>query len=51
MVSAKPEDGSTVSLNTGGTNSVRVEFDNGEERSRIDAWWDNGPQWQIREDG
>jgi hypothetical protein len=33
-----------------GGSSVRVEFRSDEHDSRIDAWWDGGPQTSVRED-
>jgi hypothetical protein len=28
---------------------VRVEFENDSHRSRIEGWWDGGPQDRVRE--
>ena len=32
------------------SSGVKVEFRSDDHRSRIDAWWDNGPRHEIRED-
>lgn len=31
-------------------NGVRVEFDNGSHQSRVEGWWDDGPQDEVREE-
>ncbi len=38
----------TVDL-SGNGNNVDVEFDSDDHHSEIAAWWDDGPQWMIRE--
>lgn len=45
---ATPKPGFTVTVDDGGT-SVRVEFESDQHESRIDGWWQDGPQWLIRE--
>jgi hypothetical protein len=45
---ATPRPGFTVRIDGG--SSVRVEFRSDEHDSRIDAWWDGGPQTSVRED-
>jgi hypothetical protein len=45
---ATPAPGFTVAVSSGGT--VTVEFRADHHRSRVDAWWDGGPQDRIREE-
>jgi hypothetical protein len=45
-----PNPGYTGDIEQKGDNNVRVEFESGDARSRVDAWWDDGAQWVIRED-
>jgi hypothetical protein len=45
---ATPRPGFTVRIDGGST--ARVEFRSDEHDSRIDAWWDGGPQTSVRED-
>ncbi|MDW3179274.1 MAG: hypothetical protein R8J94_17900 [Acidimicrobiia bacterium] len=46
---ATPNPGFDVEIKPG-SSSVRVEFESNEHKSRIDAWWSDGPQQAIRED-
>lgn len=46
---ATPNPGFDVEIKPG-SSSVRVEFESNEHKSRIDAWWSDGPQQDIRED-
>lgn len=46
---ATPNPGFDVEIQPG-SSSVRVEFESNEHKSRIDAWWSDGPQQNIRED-
>ncbi len=45
---ATPNPGFDVDVGSGGP-GVRVEFETDDAESRIDAWWDDGPQQEIRE--
>lgn len=45
---ATPRPGFTVRIDGG--SRVRVEFRSDEHDSRIDAWWDGGPQTSVREE-
>lgn len=47
---ANPNAGYDVHVENENGNGVRVEFDNSSHRSRIDGWWDGGPQDRVRED-
>ena len=48
LVWARPDGGADVEVSTPG-DGLRVEFESDTHRSRIEVWWDNGPQWLIRE--
>ena len=45
---ATPKPGFTVDVSSD-ADSLDVEFRSDSHRSKIQAWWDNGPQWLIRE--
>jgi hypothetical protein len=45
---ANPNNGYRVETSSEG-GQVEVQFDNGQHESRLQAWWDNGPQQQIEE--
>jgi len=47
---ATPAAGWSVKTEPEGT-GVRVEFENGNARSRIDAWWSGGPQDRVEDAG
>jgi hypothetical protein len=52
VVFATPKPGFQVTKNEpGDDNGWRVEFEGEGGRSRIDGWWDNGPQVRIDDDG
>jgi hypothetical protein len=51
VVSAVPHTGYQVRPESRDDGGVRVEFDGPEGRSRIEAWWDGGPQFEIDDDG
>lgn len=46
---ATPEPGFSVDISNSGPGQ-RVEFRGDDGRSRLDIWWDAGPQWSIDED-
>lgn len=50
VVGASPYEGFTVDTEPEHGNGVRVEFESDSHRSRLDAWWDGGPQAEPRED-
>ena len=50
VVLAQPDAGWSVKREPEGS-GVRVEFESGNARSRIDAWWDGGPQVRIEDAG
>lgn len=50
VVSATPAPGFSVDVNESHDNGRRVEFESDSHRSRVDAWWDAGPQDEVRED-
>ena len=47
---ATPKPGFTVDIGDSHDGGVRVEFENDDHRSRLDGWWDGGPQDEVRED-
>jgi hypothetical protein len=51
VVGATPNEGFTVDSEPEHGNGVKVEFESDAHRSRVDAWWDGGPQVERREDG
>jgi len=50
VVVATPAPGFTVDIGDSHSGGKRVEFESSDHRSRLDAWWDGGPQDEIRED-
>jgi hypothetical protein len=50
VVVASPKAGFTVDISSSHDGGKRVEFESAEHRSRLDAWWDGGPQDEVRED-
>ncbi len=50
LVAATPKAGFTVDVGEGHSNGVRVEFEDEDHESRLDAWWDGGPQDEVREE-
>jgi hypothetical protein len=51
VVGASPYEGFTVDVEPEHGNGVKVEFESDAHRSRVDAWWDGGPQVEPREEG
>ena len=47
---ARPASGWSVKTELEGS-AVRVEFESDDARSRIDAWWADGPQDRVEDDG
>ena len=50
VLTATPKPGFSVDTSSTHGNGVRVEFESDDHRSRVDAWWDGGPQDEVRED-
>ena len=50
VVWANASPGFTVTVSPDHGNGVRVEFLSDSHRSRIEGWWDGGPQDRVRED-
>jgi hypothetical protein len=50
VVFATPEPGFEVDVEPQNGNGVRVEFESEGHRSRVEAWWDGGPQERVREE-
>jgi hypothetical protein len=51
VVGATPNEGFSVDSEREHGNGVKVEFESDAHDSRIDAWWDGGPQVERRENG
>jgi hypothetical protein len=51
VVGATPNEGFTVDTEPEHGNGVKVEFESDGHESRVDAWWDGGPQVERRENG
>jgi hypothetical protein len=51
VVGATPNQGFTVDTEPEHGNGARVEFESDGHESRVDAWWDGGPQVERRENG
>jgi hypothetical protein len=51
VVGATPNEGFTVDSEPEHGNGVKVEFESDGHESRVDAWWDGGPQVERRENG
>jgi hypothetical protein len=47
---AIPNAGFEVDVDADHGNGVRVEFESESHRSRVEGWWDGGPQERTRED-
>jgi hypothetical protein len=47
---ATPHDGYEVKVEPENGNGVKVEFESDAHRSRVDAWWADGPQDRVREE-
>lgn len=47
---ATPKAGFTVDVEPEHGNGVKVEFESADHRSRVDGWWDGGPQQRVREE-
>jgi hypothetical protein len=50
VVVATPNAGYSVEFSDTHSNGVRVEFDSDGHRSRVEGWWDGGPQDEVREE-
>ena len=50
MVVATPAPGFTADIGEAHDGGARVEFESDDHRSRLDGWWDGGPQDEVRED-
>jgi hypothetical protein len=50
VVAAVPNAGFSVTKSSAHDDGARVEFESDEHRSRVDAWWDGGPQDEVGED-
>ena len=50
VVLATPNAGYTTKVDQRGATAVRIEFQGSQHRSRIEVWWDNGPNHDVRED-
>lgn len=49
VVFATPNPGFSVEEEPEHGNGVKVEFESESHESRVDGWWDNGPQERVRE--
>ena len=47
---ANPNAGFEVEIEPENVNGVKVEFESETHRSRVDGWWDDGPQDRVREE-
>jgi len=47
---ANPNPGYDVHVESENENGVKVTFESSSHRSRIDGWWDGGPQDRVREE-
>ena len=50
VVVAKPKPGFSVDIGDSHSGGKRVEFESDDHRSRLDGWWDGGPQDEVREE-
>jgi hypothetical protein len=50
VVAATPAAGYAAKVSSQGATAVRVEFENDDRRSRIEASWNGGPVTDVRED-
>ena len=50
VLTASPASGFTVEIGDSHGGGKRVEFESEDHRSRLEAWWDGGPQDEVRED-
>ena len=50
VVVATPAPGFTVDISETHGGGVRVEFESDDHRSRLEGWWDGGPQDEVGED-
>lgn len=50
VVVATPKAGFSVDVSESHGDGARVEFEGEDHRSRVDAWWDGGPQDEVREE-
>lgn len=51
VVVASPNAGYSVDLEPTYDTGVRVEFESDDHRSRVEGWWDGGPQDRVEETG
>jgi hypothetical protein len=50
VVVASPASGFTTEVGDSHSGGATVEFESESHKSRIDAWWDGGPQTEVREE-
>jgi hypothetical protein len=50
VVVATPAPGFSVEIDDAHDGGARVEFEGEDHTSRLDAWWDGGPQDEVREE-
>lgn len=50
VVVATPKAGFSVDVSESHGDGARVELERDDHRSRVDAWWDGGPQDEVREE-
>jgi hypothetical protein len=50
VVVATPNAGYSVEISDTHSNGVGVEFDSDGHRSRVEGWWESGPQDEVREE-
>ena len=50
VVVATPAAGFTTEIESSHSGGSQVEFESEGHKSRIDAWWDDGPQTEVREE-
>ena len=51
VVVATPAPGFSVELGDSHDTGAKVEFEGEDHRSRVEGWWDGGPQDEVREEG
>ena len=50
LVGATPKAGFSFEKGESHSGGLRVEFEGEDHKSRLDAWWDGGPQDEVREE-
>lgn len=50
LVVAEPRAGYSLTIEPEHGNGLTVDFRKGDRRSRVDGWWDGGPQERVREE-